>query len=168
MTKTKYWLSLLAISVVLVAGSLAVSPIAIADDDDDVEEGEFLIAESTLLDGLGAGSLFPYIDTTPNEIVRAHVAITDVTEDCGGDTPTEPDSIVILAGEAGVELVEVTLTNTGIPAEDSDIECVFHATIIPGEDGIPSTVTDIVVVNGGASALTGINTITVSAEVGED
>jgi len=35
MTKTKFWLSILAISVVLVAGSLAVSPIAIADDDDE-------------------------------------------------------------------------------------------------------------------------------------
>jgi len=37
MTKTKYWLSILAISVVLVAGSLAVSPIAIADDDEEVD-----------------------------------------------------------------------------------------------------------------------------------
>ena len=34
MIKTKYWLSILAISVVLIAGSLAVSPIAIADDDE--------------------------------------------------------------------------------------------------------------------------------------
>jgi len=40
LTKTKYWLSLLAISVVLVAGSLAVSPIAIAGDDEDDEEGD--------------------------------------------------------------------------------------------------------------------------------
>ncbi len=44
MTKTKYWLSLLAVSVVLIAGSLAFSPIAIAgdddDDDDDIEEFE--------------------------------------------------------------------------------------------------------------------------------
>jgi len=40
MNKTKYWLSLLAISVVLVAGSLAVSPIAIADDDDDDDDNE--------------------------------------------------------------------------------------------------------------------------------
>ena len=37
MTKTKYWLSILTISVVLVAGSLAVSPIAIADDDEKVK-----------------------------------------------------------------------------------------------------------------------------------
>jgi len=43
MTKTKYWLSILAISVVLIAGSLAVSPTAIAggddDDDDDDDDG---------------------------------------------------------------------------------------------------------------------------------
>jgi len=38
MTKTKFWLSILAISVVLIAGSIAVSPIAIADGDDDDEE----------------------------------------------------------------------------------------------------------------------------------
>ena len=36
--KTKYWLSILAVSVVLIAGSLAVSPIAIADDDDDDDD----------------------------------------------------------------------------------------------------------------------------------
>jgi len=42
MTKTIFWLSILAISVVLIAGSLAVSPIAIAggdDDDDDDDDG---------------------------------------------------------------------------------------------------------------------------------
>ena len=40
MTKTKYWLSILAVSVVLIAGSLAVSPIAIADDDDDDDDDD--------------------------------------------------------------------------------------------------------------------------------
>ena len=40
MGKTKYWLSILAISVVLIAGSLAVSPIAIADDDDDDDDDD--------------------------------------------------------------------------------------------------------------------------------
>jgi len=42
MTKTKFWLSILAISVVLIAGSLAVSPIAIADDDDDDDLDQFI------------------------------------------------------------------------------------------------------------------------------
>ncbi len=36
MIKTKYWLSILAISVVLIAGSLSVSPVAIADGDDEI------------------------------------------------------------------------------------------------------------------------------------
>jgi len=40
MTKPKYWLSILALSVVLIAGSLAVGPVAIADDDDDDDNGE--------------------------------------------------------------------------------------------------------------------------------
>jgi len=40
MGKTKYWLSILAVSVVLLAGSLAVSPIAIADDDDEDDDDD--------------------------------------------------------------------------------------------------------------------------------
>ena len=54
MTKTKYWLSILAISVVLVAGSLAVSPIAIADDDDDDEEVEASIEAELKLEKDGS------------------------------------------------------------------------------------------------------------------
>jgi len=150
------------VAAILVTGIVSGATVFANGEDDEVEEGEFLIAESTLLDGLGAGALFPYIDTTPNEIVRAHVALTDATEDCGGGTA--PTNITILAGVAGGPLEVVTLANTGI---GSEAQCVFHATIIPGVGGIPSTVTDIVIATG-ASALTGINTITVSAEVGED
>jgi len=40
MTITKYWLSIVAIAAVLIAGSLAISPIAIADDDDDDDDGD--------------------------------------------------------------------------------------------------------------------------------
>ena len=40
MIDKKYWLSILAISVVLVAGSLAVTPIANADDDDDDDDND--------------------------------------------------------------------------------------------------------------------------------
>jgi len=43
--------------------------------------------------------------------------------------------------------------------------CV-HVTIRPGKGGVPSSVTDIVVLNANTSnALTGINTVTASAEV---
>ena len=37
MIRTKYLLSILAIAAVLITGSLAISPIAIADDDEEVE-----------------------------------------------------------------------------------------------------------------------------------
>jgi len=47
MTKTKYWLSILAISVVLIAGSLAVSPVAIADDDDDDDDDNEIVITGT-------------------------------------------------------------------------------------------------------------------------
>ena len=40
MTSKTYWLSIVAISAVLITGSLAVSPIAIADDDDDDDDDD--------------------------------------------------------------------------------------------------------------------------------
>ena len=40
MTKTKYWASVVAISAVLVAGLLAVNPVAFAEDDDDDGDGD--------------------------------------------------------------------------------------------------------------------------------
>jgi len=53
MIKTKYWLSLLAISVVLVAGSLAVSPIAIAGDDEDDDDEDDKASLDDVLAALG-------------------------------------------------------------------------------------------------------------------
>lgn len=122
-----------------------------------------VVVESSLLAGLAAGGLFPFIDTTPNQVGRAHIAVTDATTSCAaGAAP--PSNIAVLAGVAGGPLVNVltAATNTGI---GSTTQCVFHVTITPGMGGVPGTVTDIVVVNGGGAALTGLNTITVSAEV---
>jgi len=157
MTKTVLFGTIVA--AILVAGIVSGATVFADDDDKKSKKGKWLISETTILNGLGAGALFPYIDTTPNKITRAHVALTDST-DCGTADP--PDNIVILAGVAGGALEPVTLANTGIGGDD---QCVFHATIVPGADGIPKKVTDIVVVNGGGSALTGFNTVTVSAEV---
>ena len=123
-----------------------------------------LVAESALLAGLAPGAVFPFIDSTPNAIASAHIAITDATANCaGGAAP--PTNIQILVGEAGVELVPVMTadTNTGISTTPG--QCVFHVTIKPGAGGVPSRVTDIVVLNGGGAPLSGVNTITVSAEV---
>lgn len=123
-----------------------------------------LIAESSILAGLAPKALFPFIDSTPRHIAKAHIAITDATSSCGGGDAA-PSNIQVLVGVAGGTLVNVmtAATNTGI---GSPTQCVFHVTITPGRDGVPSTVTDIVVVNANANApLTGVNTITVSATV---
>ena len=123
-----------------------------------------LIAESSILAGLAPNGLFPFVDSTPHHIVKAHIAITDATSSCEAGAAV-PSNIQILVGVAGGSLVNVMTpaTNTGI---GSPAQCVFHVTITPGVDGVPSTVTDIVVVNANSNApLTGINTITVSAAV---
>ena len=124
-----------------------------------------LIAASSLLAGLAPGAAFPFIDTTPHTIARAHVAVTDATPSCGGANPAAPSNVQVLVGQAGVALVSVmtAATNTGISTTTG--QCVFHVTVTAGEGGIPKTVTDIVVRNGGSSALTGINTVTASATV---
>jgi hypothetical protein len=69
----------------------------------------------------------------------------------------------VLIGEAGGTLVPVlsAAANTGISTVDG--QCVFHATFMAGENGVPQRVTDIVVVNGGAAELAGVHTITASA-----
>jgi hypothetical protein len=123
-----------------------------------------LIAQSSILSGLASGAVFPFIDTTPRGISRAHIAITDATSSCSAGAAA-PASIQVLVGQAGVALVNVmtAVTNTGITSVSG--QCVFHVTVMPGVAGVPATVTDIVVHNNGGSALTGVNTVTASAEV---
>lgn len=123
-----------------------------------------LISNNALLAGLAPGALFPFIDSTPSRIGRAHIVITDATPSCAPGAAA-PANVQVLAGVAGGTLVNVMTaeTNTGI---GSPAQCVFHVTIRPGARFVPNRVTDIVVVNAnGAAALTGINTITVSALV---
>ncbi len=122
------------------------------------------IATGSMLNGLAANAVFPFIDTTPNNISQAHIAITDATTSCAAGAAA-PSNVKVLVGQAGVSLVSVmtAATNTGI---GSASQCVFHVTIAPGESGVPNPVTDIVVANGNAStALTGENTATASATV---
>src|SRR3989442_10641656 len=135
-----------------------------AAQGDDVQ----LIAASSLLAGLAPGAAFPFTDTTPPTIARAHVAITDATPSCGGANPAAPSNVQVLVGQAGVALVSVmtAATNTGISTTTG--QCVFHVTVTAGENGIPKTVTNIVVRNGGSSSLTWINTVTASATVRGD
>ncbi|TLZ55549.1 MAG: hypothetical protein E6K17_05535 [Methanobacteriota archaeon] len=140
------------------------------DHDDDNEDdcapaggASRLIVESEILNGLGAGALYPFVDTTPHNITSAHIAITDATESCVAGA-SAPQNIHVLVGVAGGTLADVmdATTNTGI---GNSGQCVFHLTIVPGQNGVPAQVTDIVVKNASESPLTGQNTITVSAEV---
>jgi len=129
-----------------------------------VSPGTHFISQGSILTGLAPGAVFPFIDTTPNRIVRAHIAVTDSTTKCAPKAAA-PANVQVLVGQAGVKLVPVmtAATNTGISTTPA--QCVFHITVKAGAGGVPATVTDIVVLNGGKSDLTGVNTITASAEV---
>jgi len=148
------------LSILLAAVALA-SPLAQAAETTATPQ---LVVESSILAGLAPNALFPFIDSTPRHIAKAHIAITDATSRCEAGEAA-PSNIQILVGVAGGTLVNAmtAATNTGI---GNATQCVFHVTIAPGIGGVPSAVTDIVVVNGNANApLTGVNTITVSATV---
>ena len=152
----------------LVATSgLAVMALALlfpGENKAQIPPSQQLISNNALLNGLAPGALFPFIDSTPRRISQAHIALTDATSSCAPGAAA-PSNIVVLAGVAGGTLVNVATaaTNTGI---GSATQCVFHVTIRAGVGIVPSEVTDIVVVNSnGSAALTGINTITVSALV---
>jgi hypothetical protein len=155
------------LGAVLVALGLAAVSLVVAlpvGANGDGRAGAEILQESALLTGLVSSSVFPFIDSTPNRIRRAHVAITDSTAACApGAAP--PANMDVLVGEAGVALVPVmgANTNTGI---GNQRQCVFHVTVRAGRGGIPRTVTDIVLVNKNAAApLSGVNTATASAEL---
>jgi hypothetical protein len=123
-----------------------------------------IVSESANLGGLPPRALFPFIDVTGHNILSAHIAVTAATSRCAaGAAP--PRKVRVLVGQAGVSLVQVltAATNTGISTRPG--QCVFHVTVTPGVGGVPATVTDIVVRNAARTSLTGINTITASAEV---
>lgn len=160
----KRWLVLVAGAGALALAFLALLLALARDEAGAIALDRDVVTESALLDGLARGAAFPLIDTTPNRIVRAHIAITDSTTNCAAGAAA-PDSIQVLVGQAGVQLVSVMVagTNTGISTTPG--QCVFHVTVRPGRGGVPARVTDIVVVNGGNQPLTGINTVTSSAVV---
>ena len=165
--KTRTQLIKIGLGIVIGAVVMAIVLPALAHDDDDHPRTNWsrtkLVVENAILTGLPAGALFPFIDSTPNRIVSAHIALTDATSVCSpGAAP--PASLQVLVGVAGGSLVPVmsASTNTGI---GSSSQCVFHVTVRAGEHGVPRRITDIVVVNGGPAPLTASNTVTVSAEV---
>jgi len=161
-TKTKTILGVLIAAVLVIAITSTAAVYADPGHEKKFKKGKWLVAETVNLNGLGTGKLFPILDVTPNEIVRAHIVLTDDAV-CDGDNANQPDNIIVIVGQAGVALAFPALENTGIAGSGS--QCIFHLTVLPGEDGIPSTVTDIVVKNGGPTQLFHRNSISVSAEV---
>lgn len=122
------------------------------------------VVESAQLAGLPEKAVFPFVDSTPNGIEQAHIAVTDDTERCeAGAAP--PESVQVLVGQAGGTLTPVltAATNTGITTRPG--QCVFHVTVEPGAEGVPELVTDIVVLNAGKRKLGPLATITVSATI---
>ena len=126
-----------------------------------------LVVSSALLAGLAPGAVFPFIDTTPHGISIAHIAVTDSTSNCSPGAAA-PSNVKVLVGNAGAHppaLVSIMGPSANLGISTTAGQCVFHATIKAGENGVPETVTDIVVLNGGSSPLTGVNTVTASATV---
>lgn len=161
---SRRWPVFAAGSVLLALAFLAVTLALSRNQAGAIPVNRDMVTESALLDGLARGAAFPFIDTTGNRITRAHIAITDSTTNCAAGAAA-PDSVQVLVGRAGVQLVSVmgAGTNTGISTTAG--QCVFHVTVRPGRGGVPARVTDIVVVNGGNQPLTGNNTVTASAVV---
>jgi len=88
MIKTKYWLSILAVSVVLIAGSLAVSPIAIADDDDDDDDNGPTSPPAS------PPPLPPYTSIVSSSVTRGSEETTfKITT--GGVIPEEADAYIL-------------------------------------------------------------------------
>ncbi|MGH3071992.1 MAG: hypothetical protein ACRDNB_06940 [Gaiellaceae bacterium] len=151
-------------SLALLGALLLALTVGLVRDAGAVPADRALVVESAQLAGLPAKAVFPFVDSTPNRIERAHVAVTDGTRECKAGA-SAPSSVQVLAGQAGGTLAPVlnAATNTGISTRPG--QCVFHVTITPGEAGVPATVTDIVVLNSGKRTLGRLTTITVSAEI---
>ena len=148
MTNTKYWLSLLAISVVLVAGSLTVSPVAIADDDDDDDDDddkgdkERVSVTTNFAHGLVGGpapAATVLLDTTSSGTLKdVHVAI-GLPCPIDGEIPNGASVLVGVAGGSLVPLISSSAENTGIAADGG--LCVYHASSVGNS---PGTITDVV------------------------
>ena len=96
MTNTIFWFTMMAIAAVLIAGSLAVSPIAIAGDDDDDDgggtqtllcpEGEFMIGIVTDDDDDDdGGGVIDLICEAPNGVPPSQPGPGFLNCTCDGD-----------------------------------------------------------------------------------
>lgn len=86
--KTKMQLIKIGLGIVLGAVTMAIVLPAWAHDDDDHPSAGTnwsrtkLVVENAILAGFPSGTLFPFIDSTPNRIVSSHIALTDAASIC--------------------------------------------------------------------------------------
>jgi len=136
MGKTKYWLSILAISVVLIAGSLAVGPIAFAGDDEDDDDVEASIeAELELEQGDSVDVEVKAKGLKPNVtfVVRAYGSDNCSAPPLGGttvgsDTSDDKGKIKISGPAAAVSVDAVNSVSIRDPGSPGKIVVCFQDT----------------------------------------
>ena len=100
--KTRMLSIKIGLGIVIGAVTIATVLPALAHDEDDHLQPRPIAENQTgrrnaMLAGLPAGALFPFIDSTPNRIVSAHIALTDATSACSrGAAP--PANLQVLVG----------------------------------------------------------------------
>ncbi len=151
--------------IMLVAAAFAVMQVQQASANKALQGIIRGVGYSHNLDGLKAGQWWPIVDSNTKgtgNIVQADITLADATTTCAAGTGTAPANVKILAGKIGGTLVNVATaaTNTGVSSW-SGLQCIFKVTIIPGQNGVPDTVTDIIAANAGGSTLDGSANITV-------
>ena len=146
MTKTIFWLSVMAIVTVLVAGSIVVGPIAFADNNgkdhkDNKDNKERVSVTTNFANELGEG-VTVLLDTTDSGTLRnVHVAIN---LPCATGTDPIPNGASVVVGVAGgtlTPLISSGVQNTGFPAPGG--LCVYHASSV---GNAPGTITDVVLI----------------------
>ena len=173
MTKIVFWVSIVAIAVVLITGSIAVGPSAFADDDDHdkkkVKKGNERVSVTVRYDEitLEPGEATVLLDTTGSgTLFGLHVAANlpcgeGPTAGGGNDAP----DILIVAGVAGGAvgtIIESTSDDTGFVGPNNT--CIFHDTsaALPF-DGVNSvtladetvtSITDVILINLGPDPVT--------------
>jgi len=127
MTKPKYWLSTLAISVVLIAGSLAVGPIAIAgDEDDDDDDGgvtqTLLCPEGTFMIGIVTGG-------GDDDDDNGDGIIELICEDPFGVPPSQPGDLICTC-DSDDQPEPICLDNCEASAEKACIDLCGRAEVV--------------------------------------
>lgn len=171
MTKTIHWLSIFVISAVLIAGSLAMSPMAVADGDKhddeskvmkDAKKSNKVVQETYNLSGFPGPEIAVIIDTTNvNDMLTGHWVATLPNQDneCNeGDSPAAGLAVLVAAADnTGGDTVAIVTgegTNTGIGlgrivsfGGDDVVTCVFHFDFVAGMEGTALGSGDIITID---------------------